>query len=290
MKRGIPPVANGPSPTRSRERGGDECFSRVPYASVMATVMCAIGVILFATMTAWAVNASVEQTRRSLDVDNLPWLAKVRIFFVVIAVLMSLSALALLTIGAMSTGSTRDELYRGMKGRMGGRMANALAMITAYIFNICWLVCFGCTSVLCFIYFVFDSLCASFSTFSESSCLDFSLFRPLFQRFSSSSLVLCGGEVQQFCALSSTAFAWYVVGLVGCAVVVKALVHFLICAAANYAHVTSGTKYADLRELLISEDVDALNLSEFRGGERRDASRMEASQRRTNADTPFRPY
>lgn len=55
----------------------DGCFARVPYASVMAFVMCVIGVILFAIMMVWSFNASIEQARRALDIDNIPWLDKV---------------------------------------------------------------------------------------------------------------------------------------------------------------------------------------------------------------------
>ncbi|KHN82837.1 hypothetical protein Tcan_10088, partial [Toxocara canis] len=196
---------------RARKRG-DDCLQRVPYASVMAALLCCVGVALFSVMMAWAFTASVEQARRALNTDSLPWLDKVQIFFIAVAVLMGIATLMLLTVGTMSTGSTRDELYSGVRGQMGGRVANGFALISAYVLN---------------------------------------------------SLRLCGGDLQEFCALSSSAFAWYVVGLVGTFLTIKGLVHFLICCSANYAHVSSGTKYADLRELLASEDIDS-GLGEIR--------------------------
>ncbi|VDM98088.1 unnamed protein product [Thelazia callipaeda] len=234
--------------------GGDECLSQVPYASVIATLMCGIGVILFALVMAWAFNASVEQARRMFNVENLPWLAKMQALFVVVAVLMALAALMLLIIAAMSTGSTRKKVYRGMRGRIGGKMANAFSLITAYVLNICWLICFAVVVILCFIYYVCTILCSSLS-FSNSACLDFSLFQPVFQQISNAvrldSLKLCDGEVQQFCALSWSAFAWYLLGLISCLIIIKGLEHFMICSAANYAHISSGFKYFELRE-----DVD----------------------------------
>ncbi|VDO59718.1 unnamed protein product [Onchocerca flexuosa] len=90
---------------------GDECLSRVPYASIIATSMCGIGVILFTLVMTWAFNASVEQARRMLNTDNLPWLDKMQVLFICVAALMSITALILLIIAAMSTGSTRKELY-----------------------------------------------------------------------------------------------------------------------------------------------------------------------------------
>lgn len=62
---------------KQRDDIGDECLSRVPYASIIATSMCTIGVILFTLVMTWAFNATVEQARRILNVENLPWLANV---------------------------------------------------------------------------------------------------------------------------------------------------------------------------------------------------------------------
>uniref|UniRef100_A0A915Q4Q2 Uncharacterized protein n=1 Tax=Setaria digitata TaxID=48799 RepID=A0A915Q4Q2_9BILA len=251
---------------------GDECLSRVPYASIIATSMCGIGVILFALIMTWAFNASVEQTRRIFDVENLPWLAKMQVLFICVAVLMAVAALILLIIATMSTGSTRKELYRGMRGRMGGKLANAFSLITAYVLNMCWLVCFAIVVILCFVYYIFGLLCSSIS-FNDSDCLDFSLFKPLIQRVSTTSLRLCGGDVQQFCALSWSAFAWYLVGLISCLIVIKGLEHFMICSAANYAHISSGLKYFELRELLLSGDSDAVK-GDFQGRDDRIRARV----------------
>uniref|UniRef100_A0A0R3S4S7 Neuronal membrane glycoprotein M6-b n=1 Tax=Elaeophora elaphi TaxID=1147741 RepID=A0A0R3S4S7_9BILA len=236
---------------------GDECLSRVPYASVIATSMCGIGVILFTLVMTWAFNASVEQARRILLVQNIPWLAKMQVLFVCVAILMAIAALILLVIAAMSTGSTRKELYRGVRGRMGGKLANAFSLVTAYLLNMCWLVCFAIVVVLCFVYYVFTFLCSSIS-FRDSDCLDFSLFQPFIRQISTDSLKLCGGDVQQFCALSWSAFAWYLVSLISCLIVIKGLEHFMMCSSANYAHISSGLKYLELRELLLSGDGDTV--------------------------------
>lgn len=55
--------------------------------------------------------------------------------------------------------------------------------------------------------------------------------------------------MQQFCALSWSAFAWYIVSLISCLIIIKGLEHFMICSAANYAHISSGLKYLELREV-----------------------------------------
>ncbi|KAL3995163.1 Myelin proteolipid protein (PLP or lipophilin) family protein [Acanthocheilonema viteae] len=263
---------------------GDECLSRVPYASIIATSMCGIGVILFTLVMTWAFNASVEQARRTLNVENIPWLDKMQVLFVCVAMLMAIAAIILLVIATMSTGSTRKELYRGVRGRMGGKLANAFSLITAYLLNACWLICFAIVVVLCFVYYIFTFLCSSIS-FNDSDCLDFSLFQPFTQQISTNiinsnatnankTLKLCGGDVQQFCALSWSAFAWYLVSLISCLIVIKGLEHFMICSAANYAHISSGLKYLELRELLFSGDGDAVKKADLRTSDYQMQSRV----------------
>uniref|UniRef100_A0A915A7Q5 Uncharacterized protein n=1 Tax=Parascaris univalens TaxID=6257 RepID=A0A915A7Q5_PARUN len=250
--------------SRGSKKRGDDCLLRVPFASLIASLLCAVGISLFAIMIAWSFNASVEQFRRALNTDSLPWLDKVQVFFIVITIIMAVAIILLLIVGTLSTGSTRDDIYSGVKGQLGGRIANALAMLFTYMLNICWLICLIFIAIFCFIYYIFTSLCASLSAYSDSNCIDFGIFRPLFQKIpDSSSLRLCGGSIQEFCALSSSAFVWFIVGLIATLLIIKGLIHFLICCAANYAHVTSGRKYEDLRELLASEDIDG-GMSEIR--------------------------
>lgn len=64
----------------------DGCLSRIPYSSVMAFVMCVVGVIMFAIMMIWSFNASVEQARRALDITNIPWLERVSNFLIAVKV------------------------------------------------------------------------------------------------------------------------------------------------------------------------------------------------------------
>lgn len=93
----------------------DDCFHRIPYASLIGSLLCILGVILFAIMMSWAFNATAEQVRRSLKINDWPWLDKVQVFFIVIAVLMGLFSLFFLCIGFTATGGTRETMYKGSK-------------------------------------------------------------------------------------------------------------------------------------------------------------------------------
>lgn len=65
--------------------------------------------------------------------------------------------------------------------------------------------------------------------------------------------MLCGGNVQQFCALTSTVFIWYLVGFFGSAIVCLGLVQFMASSAANYAHLNQETRHCELEEVLYAE-------------------------------------
>jgi len=205
---------------------------------------------------AQAMNASVEQARRALHIHKMPWLDKLQVSFVAIAVIMGLAALILLAVGVLSTGATRDQVYDGHRARWGGRVAIVVSMMCTWLLHLCWLAVLSITAVLCCLYGIFSILCSSLHGYSEADCIDLTVFRPVVVDFSNANLVLCGGDVQQFCALTETATVWYLVGLLGSVVVIVGLVHFTACLSANHAHITNCSRYTELRDVWIAEEKD----------------------------------
>ncbi|KAI6196896.1 hypothetical protein M3Y94_01162100 [Aphelenchoides besseyi] len=244
---GVHPFASAQYPME------DGCLSRVPYSSVIAFVMCFIGVIMFAIMMIFSFNASVEQARRALEINNIPWLDKVHLLFLIVAVVMIAMALYLLCVGILSTGSTREEIYKRPNARRGGRICCVVAIILAYLLNILWILVLSITAILSAMYYLFSQLCSSFTVYSETSCLDFSVFRPLVRDFSDASLNLCGGNVQQFCALTNTVITWYLVGFTGSLIICLGLVQFIATNSANYCQVNNEERYSELRDIVFSE-------------------------------------
>ncbi|XGW07873.1 hypothetical protein V3C99_010751 [Haemonchus contortus] len=202
-------------------------------------------------MMAWGFNATAEQTRRTLKIQDWPWVDKVQVFFVVIAVLMSLFSLFFLLVGFSATGATREEMYKRKEAKCGGRFACVVAMLFCAALLICWLFIISIVSIFCGSYFIFDDLCLDMSTFTEENCINFEVFAPLVRSFSSADLRLCGGDAQQFCAFSATARSWYIVGWVGSCFVIIGLSCFLAVLAANYAHVGNVGRYVELRDLAL---------------------------------------
>uniref|UniRef100_A0A1I7XBN6 MARVEL domain-containing protein n=1 Tax=Heterorhabditis bacteriophora TaxID=37862 RepID=A0A1I7XBN6_HETBA len=239
-------------PIRVKGVGHDECFNRIPYASLMATLMCFMGVVLFSVMVTWGFNATAEQTRPN-------FLHSIGCYYVTFCLLF-------LAVGFTATGATREEMY---KGTFSMTKAELYIYIYIYYFTncivllynvvqpilmsrgfqlFCWLFIMAVCSILCFVYFTFDDLCYSMTAFTEADCIDLGVFITLFKSFNS-DLRICGGDAQQFCALSSTARSWYIVGWIGSCIVLLGLTMFIAIHAANYAHVGNANRYVELRDL-----------------------------------------
>ncbi|CAB3411121.1 unnamed protein product [Caenorhabditis bovis] len=227
----------------------DDCFHRLPYASLIASLLCILGVVLFAIMMSWAFNATAEQTRRTLRIDDWPWLDKVQVVFIVLATIMSFFALFFLCIGFTATGATRETMYKDASARCGGKVACVIAMIFDILLVIAWLFITSIVSMLCVAYFFFDRLCLHLPAYSEADCIDLHVFWPLVASFANSSFRVCGGDAQQFCALSSTAFSWYVIGWVGSVLILLGLLLFFGIHASNYAHIGNASKYIELNHV-----------------------------------------
>uniref|UniRef100_A0A914GQJ3 Uncharacterized protein n=1 Tax=Globodera rostochiensis TaxID=31243 RepID=A0A914GQJ3_GLORO len=181
--------------------GSGSCLSRAPFASLIAFLCCLFGVLLFATMMAWAFAASVEQMRRALRVNNLPWLDKVHLLFLVSACVMVAVSLAFLLVGVLSTGRTRQSVFGRPAddgARRGGRISCVVAICLSFALNLLWTIVVIVTAILCFIYTILLMLCSS-----ANDCLDFGVFSPLFNA-QNKTLKFCGGELQQFCAVTNT--------------------------------------------------------------------------------------
>lgn len=93
-------------------------------------------------------------------------------------------ALYLLCVGILSTGSTREQIYKRSSARRGGRACCIIAIVLAYMLNILWMFVLAITAIMSAVYYVFSKLCAAQTVVSENNCLDFSVFRPLIKDIS----------------------------------------------------------------------------------------------------------
>lgn len=235
-----------------------ECFGRVPYASLLALIVCWVGIGLYCSMMYSAMNASIRQATEVFNI-SLPFLDKVQLTFIVVATVMGFVALILLIIGALATGETRKTIYSdSWRARLGGRISCAIFLGVTYLLYLVWLAIFVITVALTFVYWTFSQLCQS-----NQECLDFSSFYPMFNGTkpgpgSQTNLKLCSSDLNKFCTLTDTAFPWYATAFFSCALILLGLKHFEICLAANYAHIKDELKYMELGSIIQMEDYNGM--------------------------------
>ncbi|KAK8731324.1 hypothetical protein OTU49_007545 [Cherax quadricarinatus] len=102
-----------------------DCMTRVPYATLIATVMCCVGVGVFCgTMY----RGTTLTLRLFEDVFKLhiKWVEPVQLTFMVVGAGMGGLGLMILFVGCLSTGDTRNKVYRTWRGRVGGRISCAI--------------------------------------------------------------------------------------------------------------------------------------------------------------------
>ncbi|CAB0036394.1 unnamed protein product [Trichogramma brassicae] len=101
-----------------------DCMSRIPYATLIATIMCCIGVGVFCgTMYRGAtlVNLMISEV---FHIRRL-WFEAIKMIFAVIGASMAALGFMILCVGCLATGATRTKVYRAWRTRVGGRISCA---------------------------------------------------------------------------------------------------------------------------------------------------------------------
>lgn len=240
-----------------------DCIGRIPYGSLVSLFLCWLGVGLFCGMMYQAVSISLRQAQDVLDMD-IPFLANIRLAFILVAGVMVFVALLLLILGFLSTGTTRRQVYSGWRSRIGGRISCAIFIIITYLLYICWLLIFSISAILVFVYSGFSSLCPSSFSEKEKQCWNFTQIAKMFLKSPvAKALTVCAENLQKFCTLTESALPLYIAAYVGGALVLLGLVHYLICLASNYVHIKHGSKYFELEE--IKKDFGVHQMKTYRG-------------------------
>lgn len=103
-------------------------MTRMPYATLVATIMCLAGVGVFCG----TMYRGVEFTRRMFEdvfYFRVEWLDSVQLAFVIIGACMGAVGLMILFVGFLTTGETRRSVYKAWTARVGGRISCAVVRI-----------------------------------------------------------------------------------------------------------------------------------------------------------------
>lgn len=243
-------------------RGGcDSCLTRIPYATLIATIMCALGIVVFCgTMYRGATLAVLMFS--DIFKMQLFWVDAVKMTFVLIGACMGALGLMILTVGFLATGATRHKVYRGWGSRVSGRLSCAVFMGITYVLQIAWILMFCFLVVVSFVFTTFWKMCENPRVASFQDSIDLTQFYFFFPEGYKQEYLKVEGEknVKAFCKdyVEKVEFM-FIVATVASLLVIFSLIHYLMCLSANYAHIRDQEKFNQFQDLQMLSDGDLLS-------------------------------
>ncbi|XP_014674312.1 PREDICTED: neuronal membrane glycoprotein M6-a-like isoform X2 [Priapulus caudatus] len=225
----------------------ESCITRTPFASLIATIMCIIGVAVFLGTMYAAVDGTMGLAYQQFG-SRVSWVDVLKFVMLAIGCGMGLMGFVLLLLGFLATGSTRDAVYKGSKSRTGGRCCLSFFMVVSYIMTICWLMI---TSWMCLnmsLFLIFWGFCKQ-DPEVRPGCLDLTQFHYMFRMFTKGRMNVCDQNLQNFCEKSDELYGLYIVAYVSSLVVLLSLVTFVICITANMTRIKTVQKMQELDDL-----------------------------------------
>lgn len=227
-----------------------KCVTRIPYATLIATIMCCVGVGIFCGTMSRGVTLTSSMFDAVFHAPQL-WLETLQTVFVFIACIMGAIGLMILFIGFLTTGATRNKVYRAWRARVGGRISCIVYMVIVYALQLFWFLIFCLLTIVTFILTICWNLCASERT-EKHQCIDFQQFDFMFPKeVTIDNMKICQpNPVKLFCKdYVEKAEYMFILATSACVLVILSLVHFLMCLSANYAHIRDHEKLQELQEL-----------------------------------------
>lgn len=235
-----------------------DCMTRIPYATLIATIMCVVGVGVFCGTMYRGATLSARMFDEVFHL-RLAWLEAVQLIFVVVGAGMGALGLMILFVGCLATGATRHKVYRAWRARVGGRISCAVFMSITYVLQIAWLLMLCFLVIVTLIFTIFWSLCANTDVQNNKKCIDFRQFDFMFPyNTKPSDMEVCEAhEVKLFCKdYVERAEVMFILATVACLLVIISLIHYLMCLSANYAHIRDHEKFQELQELQYLQDPE----------------------------------
>lgn len=225
------------------------CMARIPYATLIATLMCLLGVGIFCGTMYRGASLTIIMMDQVFHI-RLIWIEAVQMIFTVIAAGMAALGFMILFVGFLATGATRYKVYRAWRSRVGGRISCAVLMGLTYLLNFVWTLILCFLVIVTFIYTMFWNMCSSVER--SLSCIDLTQFYFMFPANTKiEEMKICDKyEIKAFCKDGvENAEVMFILATLATLLVILSLVHYLMCLSANYAHIRDHEKFQELQEI-----------------------------------------
>ncbi|XP_076274011.1 neuronal membrane glycoprotein M6 isoform X2 [Rhynchophorus ferrugineus] len=238
----------------------EKCVTRIPYATLIATIMCALGVTIFCSTMYRGSTLTLSMFNEVFSIQ-LSWINTVNLIFVLIGACMGALGLMVLTVGFLATGATRHKVYRGWGSRVTGRISCAIFMGITYILQIIWLLMFCFLVIVTFVFTVFWNMCENPRVASLQDDIDLTQFYFLFPTGTRQEHMKVSGEssIKAFCKdYVEKVEIMFILASVSAVLIILSLVHYLMCLSANYAHIRNQEKFLQFQDMQMLGDADLL--------------------------------
>jgi len=231
------------------------CITRVPYATLIALILCWAGVGVFCGTMYRGVNLTLRMLQEVFKLDKgLQWLEPTQLAFVILGASMAALALMILVSAILATGATRTEVYQSSRGRAGGRIACACFIFITYILLMAWLLVLGCCIIMTTFTTLYWHVCGTDEVIHQrdGGFIDFYQFNFMFPKDTEKTFMEVKGktEIHGFCKnFIERAEIMFLLSTISCFLVVISLVHFLMALSANYAHIRGQNKFTELQDM-----------------------------------------
>ncbi|XP_054881035.1 neuronal membrane glycoprotein M6-b-like isoform X1 [Poeciliopsis prolifica] len=257
---------------RQRRRGCFECCIKclggVPYASLVATILCFSGVALFCGCGHVALTGTLtmlENHFSRITSDHATLAAVIQIFQYIIYGIASfffIYAILLLGEGFYTTSAIKKELQSDFKTTICGRCITAFFMFLTYIFALVFIAIFCFTAIPVFLFFNMWNTCAAMRspdsniTYPDSVCVDVRQYGVI--PLNATPGKACGTTLTDICSTSEFYLSYhlYIVALAGAGATVIALIHYLMILAANWAYLKTAASTHDYQDIKTKDDQD----------------------------------
>uniref|UniRef100_H2UF08 Neuronal membrane glycoprotein M6-b-like n=2 Tax=Takifugu TaxID=31032 RepID=H2UF08_TAKRU len=245
-----------------------KCLGGVPYASLVATILCFSGVALFCGCGHVALTGTLtmlENHFSRVTSDHATLALVIQIFQYIIYGIASfffVYAIILLAEGFYTTSAIKKELQSDFKTTVCGRCITAFFMFLTYILALTFIAIFVFTAVPVFLFFNMWTTCAAMRspdaniTSPDSICVDVRQYGII--PWNATPGKACGATLGDICNTSEFYLSYhlYIVALAGAGATVIALIHYLMILSANWAYLKSAASTHDYQDIKTKDDQD----------------------------------
>ncbi|KAG8519758.1 Neuronal membrane glycoprotein M6-b [Galemys pyrenaicus] len=245
-----------------------KCLGGVPYASLVATILCFSGVALFCGCghVALAGTVAILEQHFSTNASDHALLSEViqLMQYVIygIASFFFLYGIILLAEGFYTTSAVK-ELHGEFKTTACGRCISGMFVFLTYVLGVAWLGVFGFSAVPVFMFHNIWATCevikspqTNGTASVEQICVDVRQYGII--PWNAFPGRICGSALENICNTNEFYMSYhlFIVACAGAGATVIALIHFLMILSSNWAYLKDASKMQAYQDIKAKEEQE----------------------------------